>query len=171
MITLNNQRVEIIFLNPKALIPAILFTSTFQYSNKMLIRRLICYLLFLGQKKNKDNLFHTFRQPTIYNLYTYNSVKHNSYEVIQMASRYKALTIKIDNFIGIMPSLRLNISTTRSQPYWFLFNILKGILWCIPTLSFKKIQRWFIFQFAINQKYVRCLNRGSLLSFTGKLWI
>ena len=64
-----------------------------------------------------DNLFHTFRQPTIYNLYTYNRLKHSSYEFIEMASRYTALAIKNDYFIGIMPSLRLNISTTRSQPY------------------------------------------------------
>ena len=83
----------------------------------MPIRRLICYSLFLGHKTTMDNLFHTFRQPTIYNLYTYNSLKHSSYEFIEMASRYTALAIKNDNFIGIMPSLRLNISTTRSQPY------------------------------------------------------
>ena len=41
MITSNNQRGEINFSNSKALIPTYLFTSTFQYSNKIPIRRLI----------------------------------------------------------------------------------------------------------------------------------
>ena len=65
----------------------------------------------------KDNLFHTYRQPTIYNSYTYNSWKQKSYEVIKMASRHTALAIKIDHFIANMPSLSRNISKTRSQPY------------------------------------------------------
>ena len=67
-----------------------------------------------------DNLFHIFRQPTVYNLYTYSSFNHNSYEVIKMASRYTALAMKIDNFIGNMPSLSRNISKPSSQPYWLL---------------------------------------------------
>ena len=159
MITLNKQRVEINFSNSKALIPTFLFTSTFQYSNKMLIRLLIRNSWFLRQKTNTDILSHTFPQPT-YNLYTYNSLKHNSCEVIEMAFRYTALAIKIDNLIGNMPSFRLNISKTRSQPYWFLLTNIKGIPWCIPTLSLKKIQRWFIFKLTINQTYVWSQNWG-----------
>ena len=93
---------------------------------------------FLGQNTTNDNLFHTFRQFTIYNLCTYNHLKHNSYEVIEMASRYTALAIKIDNFIGNMSCPGLNISKSRYQPYWFIFTNLKGIPWCIPTPSFKK---------------------------------
>ena len=62
----------------------------------------------------------------MYNLhaYTFDSLKYNSYEVIQMASRYNALAIKMDNFTCNMPSLSRNISKTRYQPYLFLFTNL-----------------------------------------------
>ena len=79
----------------------------------------MAYLEFiiLGEKTTKDNFFYTVRQPTIYNLYRYNSWKHNPYEVTEMASRYTALAIKIANFIGNVPSLSRNISKTRYRPY------------------------------------------------------
>ena len=139
MITLNKQRVELNFSNSKTLLPTFLFTSTFQYSNKIYANHTAYFpFIIFRTETSKDNLFYTYRLPTIYNSYTYNSLKHNSYEVIDMVSRYTALAIKIDNFIGNMPSLSLNISKTRSQPHWFLFTNLKGIPWCIPTLSLKK---------------------------------
>ena len=38
-----------------------------------------------------------FFEEDIYNLNTYNSLKYNSYEDIEMTSRYTALAIKINN--------------------------------------------------------------------------
>ena len=48
-------------------------------------------------------------------MYTYKNLKYNSYLVVEMASI--ALAIKMNNFIGIMPSSSLIISNTKSQPY------------------------------------------------------
>ena len=94
----------------------------------------------MGQKTTKDNLFHNFRQPSIYNSYVYNSLKHNSCEVIEMASRYTALAIKIDNFIGNMPRLSFNISKTRFQTLLISLHQHKGNTLVHSYTMFKKIQ-------------------------------
>ena len=58
-----------------------------------------------------------------------------------MVFKYITPATKIDNCIGNMPDSSLNISSTKSQPNWFLFTMIEGISWCIPIIIKKNYIR------------------------------
>ena len=79
-----------------------------------------------------------------------------------MASRYTALVIKIDNFIGNMQSLSLNISKNKVSTLLISFHQSKGNTLVHSFSKFKKNQRWFVFQFVINQTYIYGVKTGEI---------
>ena len=74
---------------------------------------------FLGKKTTKDNLFNTIRMTSIWNLYTYKILKNNSLLVIQMASWYTDLAIKMRNSEDNMPSLSHDTPKQNINPIDF----------------------------------------------------